>query len=538
MIAHELICAQIEPSFRIFERFRSWEKESKMNSLTDNTTVCCELIEANASLQHELFKILRLFVTQGSLCTESNKVFPETSVEETIKKSYRSPVMVAENNSSQNQRNLHPYTNIHTTTKDYSNKLDYSKGSPSLENEILERLIQSQIQCDRLANQLKAQSMEFIQPNIENKSTYFTQKRPRAMADAESIVASPVSEYNLTKQVNEQCDDNVYPQESDNSFISNDHLVKFVEDKNVTSLLQGWLSPLVSRYNDLFTNLRVSCMDHLQSLGQSDCARNQRLIFHAVQAGFSVTSHVIHRLPTGTQKENYMSRNVGERQFSASDISLNSDQLDKLVAATFRRLSRHAPPECACHTTITSINGTSVKRPISIRLPVTSQELTALDNLLREVCCLAWHLLVGKKDSELDIESNGIQSTWYADVDKAAKPGDPYSDECYRRSYDSDPTAGQVHHYIWPCLILYNQRPTEIQQRFQSTNVGKTNRCKPVKACILVKGEACTRNPIYAASQKDKAAALLNHEYSCQNVCRCTSPQKYSRSRSVSIRRA
>ncbi|CAH8597306.1 unnamed protein product [Schistosoma rodhaini] len=472
MIAHELICAQIEPSFRIFERFRSWEKESKMNSLTDNTTVCCELIEANASLQHELFKILRLFVTQGSLCTESNKVFPETSVEETIKKSYRSPVMVAENNSSQNQRNLHPYTNIHTTTKDYSNKLDYSKGSPSLENEILER------------------------------------------------------------------DDNVYPQESDNSFISNDHLVKFVEDKNVTSLLQGWLSPLVSRYNDLFTNLRVSCMDHLQSLGQSDCARNQRLIFHAVQAGFSVTSHVIHRLPTGTQKENYMSRNVGERQFSASDISLNSDQLDKLVAATFRRLSRHAPPECACHTTITSINGTSVKRPISIRLPVTSQELTALDNLLREVCCLAWHLLVGKKDSELDIESNGIQSTWYADVDKAAKPGDPYSDECYRRSYDSDPTAGQVHHYIWPCLILYNQRPTEIQQRFQSTNVGKTNRCKPVKACILVKGEACTRNPIYAASQKDKAAALLNHEYSCQNVCRCTSPQKYSRSRSVSIRRA
>lgn len=65
----------------------------------------------------------------------------------------------------------------------------------------------------------------------------------------------------------------------------------------------------------------------------------------------------------------------------------------------------------------------------------------------------------------------------------------------------------------------------------------KTNRCKSVKACILVKGEACTRNPIYAASQKDKAAALLNHEYSCQNVCRCTSPQKYGRSRSASIRR-
>ncbi|CAH8551582.1 unnamed protein product [Schistosoma mattheei] len=537
MLAHELICAQIEPSFRIFERFKSWEKEYKVNSLTDNTTVCCELIEANASLQHELFKILRLFVTQGSLCTESNKVFPEAFVEETIKKSYLSPALISENNFHQNQRDLHSCTNIHPTAKDYRDKLDYSKSLPSLENEILERLIQSQIQCDRLTNQLKAQSMEFIQPNIENKSIYSTQKRPRAMVDTESIVASPVSEYDLNKPVNERCDDDIYPQDSDNSFISNDHLVKFVEDKNVTSHLQSWLSPLVSRYNDLFTNLRVSCMDYLQSLGQSDCARNQRLIFHAVQAGFTVTSHVIHRLPSCTQKENYVSRNVGERQFSASDISLNADQLDKLVAATFRRLSRHAPPECACHTSITSMCGTNIKRPISIRRPVTSQELTALDNLLKEVCCLAWHLLAGKKSPQLDIESDGIQSTWYADVDKAAKPGDPYNDKCYRRSYDSDPSAGQVHHYIWPCLILYSQRPTEIQQRFQSTKMDKTNRCKSVKACILVKGEACTRNPIYAASQKDKAAALLNHEYSCQNVCRCTSPQKYGRSRSASIRR-
>lgn len=46
--------------------------------------------------------------------------------------------------------------------------------------------------------------MEFIQPNIENKSIYSTQKRPRAMVDAESIVASPVSEYDLNKQVNER----------------------------------------------------------------------------------------------------------------------------------------------------------------------------------------------------------------------------------------------------------------------------------------------------------------------------------------------
>ncbi|CAH8516596.1 unnamed protein product [Schistosoma turkestanicum] len=535
MTVHELICAQKESSFRIFERFKSWERESKVNSLIDNTTVCCELIEANASLQHALFRILRLFVMQGSICTESNNRFFRTSVESPTNKSYHSPVLCTENNQYQNQKDLCGQTNTNTTTKNSHVRSDQMKGLPSLENEILERLIQSQIQCDRLANQLEAQSMEPGQRNIENKPIHPIQKRPRSTVDDESVLTPSICAYNSNIPGNAPCfaDDNAYAQESENSLISNDRLVKFVNDNNVISLLQSWLAPLVGRYNDLFTNLRVSCMDYLQSLGQSDCARNQRLIFHSVQASFTVTNHVIHRLFTTVQKENYTSRSIG-----VFHTSLNTDQLDKLVAATFRHLSRHPPPDCACHMPITSMSGTSVKRPTSIRQPVTSQELTALDNFVKEVCCLAWHLLIGKKDPQLNIESIGIQSTWYADVDKTAKPGDPYDDKSYRRSYDSDPTAGQVHHYIWPCLILCIRRPTEIQQQFQSANMSKTNRNKFVKTCILVKGEACTRNPIYAASQKDKAAALLNHEYSNQNVCRCTSPQKYNRSRSTSVRRA
>ncbi|KAH8870781.1 mitochondria-eating -like [Schistosoma japonicum] len=391
--------------------------------------------------------------------------------------------------------------------------------------------------------------MEFIQPCIENKCT---QKRPRAMVDSGNIMGSSVTDFSSKPQVNaprcfNDCTD--HGQESDNYFIPNDDPVKFVSKTNIfgfqdgdsithlTDVLQSWLSPLVGRYNDLFTNLRVSCMRRLESFGQSDCARNQRLIFHAIQAGFTVTSHVIRRLPVSMQKENYFSRNIGERQLSILNTSLTTDQIEKLVAATFRRLSRHPPPECACHATITAISGTSIKRPISIRQPVTSQELSALDNLLREVCSLAWHLLAERHDSQLGIESDGTPSVWYADVDKTAKPGDTYNDKCYRRSYDSDPSAGQVHHYIWPCLILYTKKPIDIQQQHQSTNMGINRKYKIVKSCVLVKGEACTRNPIHAASQKDKAAALLNHEFSCNGVCRSVSPQIYNRSRSTSVRR-
>nr|AAX30935.1 SJCHGC08896 protein [Schistosoma japonicum] len=67
--------------------------------------------------------------------------------------------------------------------------------------------------------------------------------------------------------------------------------------------------------------------------------------------------------------------------------------------------------------------------------------------------------------------------------------------------------------------------------------MGINRKYKIVKSCVLVKGEACTRNPIHAASQKDKAAALLNHEFSCNGVCRSVSPQIYNRSRSTSVRR-
>ncbi|KAK4470343.1 hypothetical protein MN116_005906 [Schistosoma mekongi] len=540
-MAQELIYAQIEPSFCIFEKFKSWEKESKSNSLILNTTICCELIEANASLQHELFKILRFFVAQGSLCTENNNQFSGMHVEPSVGKSYSSPTVFTEYNS--HQQSLRGHSNLHPAKYDSDITVDHYKSLPRLENEILERLIQSQIQCDRLANQLEAQNMEFIQPCIENK---FTQKRPRAMVDSENVLGPSITDFSPKPQVNAPryfTDYTDHAQESDNSYVPNNDPAKsvnnanvlgFEDDDSITRLkdvFQSWLSPLVGRYNELFTNLRVACMRRLESFGQSDCARNQRLIFHAVQAGFTVTSNVIRRLPVSVQQENYLSRNSSERQLSVLNTSLTTDQIEKLVAATFRRLSRHPPPECACHATISAISGTSIKRPISIRRPVTSQELNALDNLLREVCSLAWHLLAEKHGS------NGIPSVWYADVDKTAKPGDTYNDKCYRRSYDSDPSAGQVHHYIWPCLILYSKGPIDIQQQYQSKNVGITNKYNIVKSYVLVKGEACTRNPVHAASQKDKAAALLNHEFSCHGVCRSTSPQIYYRSRSTSVRR-
>lgn len=92
-------------------------------------------------VSHQIILHQYIFILKclGSLCTESNKVFPEAFVEETIKKSYRSPVMISENNFRQNQRDLHSCTNIHPTAKDYRDNLDYSKSLPSLENEILER---------------------------------------------------------------------------------------------------------------------------------------------------------------------------------------------------------------------------------------------------------------------------------------------------------------------------------------------------------------------------------------------------------------
>ncbi|CAH8854897.1 unnamed protein product [Trichobilharzia szidati] len=562
-MARDLINSQIEPSFRIYDRLKSWANESKSNNLVENATVCCELIEANASVQHELFRILRIFVSQGSFSTENGKTHQDRAIETPVvtsccygNNSY--PVSNFTNNVLREiqKQQFQPCMHTSPQKKEIQNTSGPPKDVPRLENEILERLIQSQIQCDRLANQLKAQSMELIQPTVENKSVYSTQKRPRPTIDNESVFNQSATGYNARLPSNTSYDsfggEDDY-QKSENSY---DRSTRYTCDRDVvnfstngqtsalnpTDLLQSWLSPLVSRYNDLFTNLRVSCMRRLQSFGQTDCERNQRLIFHAVQAGFLVTSHVIRRLFTSMHDTNSCLRKPSERQLSIFDTPLSTDQLEKLVAATFRRLSRHPPPECACHITINETGKSSIRRPTSIRRPITSQELSSLTQLLKEICSLAWHLLAEKQEPQSCTESTGICLVWYVDVDKSAKPGDAYDDRCYRRSYDSDAMAGQVHHYIWPCLFLFtkevNLNQLQLQrQQFHTGNTSSNQKNKIVKACVLVKGEACTRNPINLASQRDKAAALLNHEHFCHFNCRNKSPVTCARSRSTSCRR-
>lgn len=90
----------------------------------------------------------------------------------------------------------------------------------------------------------------------------------------------------------------------------------------------------------------------------------------------------------------------------------------------------------------------------------------------------------------------------------------------YRRSYDSDFSANMVHHYVWPCLILFS-RPVQTTFEQDSINYLSNSMNNNLLASVLSKGEACTRNPLDAASQQDRAAALLNNEY---NLLNCPHP--------------
>ncbi|KAA3681174.1 uncharacterized protein DEA37_0014032 [Paragonimus westermani] len=311
--------------------------------------------------------------------------------------------------------------------------------------------------------------------------------------------------------------------------------------------LQSWLSPLVARYNDLFTNTRVQAMDQLQANGQADYERSQRIIFYTVQVCFAITRQYLRRLyPSQYGDVTNNCKNIYQYEELYQEVPLNPDQITILTNAVQRRLVRRPPPECACrvntfasespyHNTMGPLRG----------VPVTPSELDCLVVLIREMCSLAWFLLADRRSSPASPVSqtvlyqqqqqqqqqpyqysdgrSGLMRVWHVDVDRSAKPSDMYDEKCYRRSFDSDSSTGTVHHYVWPCLLLFSRSPVSnsfcnATNFFQSNDVGYGNtyhqptqlqQADDTTVCVLVKGEACTRDSHCVSSQ---AAALLNNE--------------------------
>ncbi|TPP59567.1 hypothetical protein FGIG_11640 [Fasciola gigantica] len=180
------------------------------------------------------------------------------------------------------------------------------------------------------------------------------------------------------------------------------------------------------------------------------------------------------------------------RTNTLTGVPLDTQQLTRLFLATTRRLTRRPPPDCACRVTsaVTESYYFDCNEPVR-GVPLTQNELYSLEDLIREVCSLAWYLLTERQAmasgsfTGSGTHQNGSLRIWHVDVDRSAKPADKYDPKC---------------------------RPVQSGVQQYGGNYLSNSTDSQLLASVLSKGEACTRNPLNSASQQDKAAALLNNE--------------------------
>ncbi|CAL8070862.1 unnamed protein product [Calicophoron daubneyi] len=524
----------IQQTADILEHMRQWRSSSVNMTTAQNTSFCCSMMEETASLQHELFKILHQLVHRGALR------IAEKQTQRARSTSPCSQSFVRGQNLSFSQSLNGINQNVPSTT--YTQPSMIQSESKQSDADLLNMLVQSHNECDVLARKLKEQirKQDII---MQNTSRYYTDPAGdqyphrgnglnRRYDYGQAVVPKTHSYYHEQPEgeyINRSLSSTpvTQPRMSREPMVV-DMMRDEMNSRNPGAQLHLWLSPLVGRYNDIFTNKRTQTVELLQSRGPADYERSQRVVFYTVQVCFAITRQLLRRLypalnarqQTGFNGQNDLS--PYPEQGSFGDVPLGAQHLNTLVRACLRRLVRRPPPACACRMQSEQNFEQFERRSLVPRDPLSETELGCLSDLIREVCSLAWYLLSERQARASYPSDNGTNNVslrvWHVDVDRSAKPGDTYDDKCYRKSFDSDAAAGLVHHYIWPCLLLFSRASYPSYSGNNQYASGYALRPEGLRsteltACVLAKGEACTRHPGYAASHRDRAAALLNGEY-------------------------
>ncbi|RUS89287.1 hypothetical protein EGW08_002961 [Elysia chlorotica] len=231
---------------------------------------------------------------------------------------------------------------------------------------------------------------------------------------------------------------------------------------------------LISRFNDLFAQDRLTTMDTLRRYSD-DHENNQRICFAIMQEAFNVAKLEFRSFKMKTRanlaKTHYGPDTLEE---AVQDyINRNTDLYDLpgMVADVIRALNRN---------------------PRIFLPPDTSYAVC--QPFVREAVKLAWQM--SALAHPLDIA--------------VATDAELFDDTKYRRSYDSEYTAPLVNHHVWPCLVHGSR--------------------------TLVKGEAVTRRGASLGTpRRSRSPARAASPVRAASPLRSSlSPSRFSRSRSPS----
>ncbi|XP_071126062.1 mitochondria-eating protein-like isoform X13 [Mytilus edulis] len=491
------------------DKLERWLGNYHINTCDQNVARCCEIIELNAKVQGQLFKLL-------SVTAESGGMFGGAS----IIKSRLLPFL------GQNF-----FTSGGSVTADTS--LSILAESAAKNRELDDLQDQYEVSLQDLEADLKARENEVqdlrdelldtkdeLSRNLRNSTTdkmfldSENRELRRKLALAEDEVRTLRSKAGLLTdydtQVRRLRDDIALLtarrdsllrtstiKDKDDSFLSSKDESKRNGPGDVYSSLNSYRytprvgSPLsiddpvqrvrqqnlISRWNDMFSQDRLDAMDTLRRYSD-DYENNQRIIFLALQEAFSVAKCAFRQFKMKV-RANLAATHIGPETLEEAVqdyVNRNTDLYDLpgMVADVLRGLNRSP----------------------KIYLPPDST-FAVVQPFIREACKLAWQM--SALAHPLDIA--------------VATDAELFDNNRYRRSYDSEYTAPLVNHHIWPALMQGSK--------------------------VLMKGEACTRRgaSLGASRRSRSRSRSVSPSLRARSRSRSMSPSRRARSRSPSPRR-
>ncbi|XP_052078493.1 mitochondria-eating protein-like isoform X8 [Mytilus californianus] len=476
------------------DKLERWLGNYHINTCDQNVARCCEIIELNAKVQGQLFKLLSVTAESGGMYggasiiksrllpflgqnffTSGGSVTADTSLSilaesaaknrelDDLQDQYEVSLQDLEADLKARENEVQDLRDELIETKEELNRSLRTTTSDKMLNDVEIRELRRKLadaQDEIVKLRARSGLIDTYERQVRNlKDELSLSSTKKSYLDGRDVYSS-LNSYRYTPRVG--------------SPLSIDDPVQRVRQQN-----------LISRWNDMFSQDRLDAMDTLRRYSD-DYENNQRIIFLALQEAFSVAKCAFRQFKMKV-RANLAATHIGPETLEEAVqdyVNRNTDLYDLpgMVADVLRGLNRSP----------------------KIYLPPDST-FAVVQPFIREACKLAWQM--SALAHPLDIA--------------VATDAELFDNNRYRRSYDSEYTAPLVNHHIWPALMQGSK--------------------------VLMKGEACTRRGaslpveyyrIEGASRRSRSRSRsVSPSIRTRSRSRSMSPSRMARSRSPSPRR-
>ncbi|KAH8875861.1 Mitochondria-eating protein [Schistosoma japonicum] len=388
----------------LHENLERWASSYKMNTCDENVAMGCEIIELNARIQNQLFRLISICASEGGPYGGTNAI-----------KLRLLPLLgngIMFSNFPFGSQTVNSNSFLPKTYE--SEFLKYPRQSKTESD-----LIETRRENNRLRDQILA--LEGENKRLKSQICYPVKSDYDLNKDNTEPLKGLPNSSKMYREIDVEPLSLSPPEDLTQTMLTG------VSPLNPNDPIQRYRQHiLVMRFNELFSMHRIEAMSILKRY-IDDYEANQKILFYAILDSFYVA------------KSHFRTyKNRVRKQIAANNL-ITTEILDELVQS---HINIHASHSVDLSLLVKDVCLALERRVPRIRRPSQNIGFELIKDFLYETCKLAW---------ECAALSHPLE------VSKPACENELIDETKYRRSHDSSYPTLLIHHYIWPCL-MQNER--------------------------------------------------------------------------------